>query len=185
MTKDEIKQEIYNIAEKNNYKVNEETVDKIINAKLRFFGEENWHKCPCVRDDEHACLSLACSEQIESTGKCHCNLFLKKQDDTEAYQKDTKVKKPKTAEDWVDEITSILNRDSRQIFIAEKDNPYLTWRVLSAVKDGVSNQCSIILKPIDPYKHYERKEILNFDTILDLKYVPELGKLILLVDKLI
>ena len=183
MTKDEIKQEIYNIAEKNNYKVNEETVDKIINAKLRFFGEENWHKCPCVRDDEHACLSLACSEQIENTGKCHCNLFLKKEENTE-YQK-LEVNEKKTPEDWVNEISSILNRDSRQIFIAEKDNPYLAWRILYAVRDGESSQCSIILKPIDPYKSMERKEILNFDTLLDLKYAAELGKFILLVDKLI
>ena len=76
MTREEIKAELEKIAKENNYTLTN-NVDKIINAKLRFFGEENWRKCPCVQDSEHACLSDKCRNQIETTGKCHCNLFKK------------------------------------------------------------------------------------------------------------
>ena len=76
MTKEEIKAELEKIAKENNYTLTN-NVDRIINAKLRFFGEENWRKCPCVQDSEHACLRDKCRNQIEPTGKCHCNLFKK------------------------------------------------------------------------------------------------------------
>lgn len=76
MTKNEIKAELENIAKDNNYTLTN-NVDRIINAKLRFFGEENWRNCPCVQDGNHACLSETCRRQIESKGVCHCNLFKK------------------------------------------------------------------------------------------------------------
>lgn len=74
MTKGEIRIELEKIAKDNNYTLTN-NVDRIINAKLRFFGESNWRNCPCVQDSEHACLSDACRQQIESKGGCHCNLF--------------------------------------------------------------------------------------------------------------
>ena len=74
MTKGEIRIELEKIAKDNNYTLTN-NVDRIINAKLRFFGEENWRNCPCVQDSKHACLSDACRQQIELKGVCHCNLF--------------------------------------------------------------------------------------------------------------
>lgn len=76
MSKEQIKEELKKIAKDNNYTLTD-NIDKIIKAKLRFFGEENWRNCPCVRDGKHACLSETCREQIESKGVCHCNLFKK------------------------------------------------------------------------------------------------------------
>lgn len=76
MSEEQIKEELKKIAKENNYTLTD-NVDKIIKAKLRFFGEENWRNCPCVRDGKHACLSETCIEQIESKGVCHCNLFKK------------------------------------------------------------------------------------------------------------
>ena len=76
MTKEEIKAELEKIAKENNYTLTN-NVDRIINAKLRFFGEENWRKGPCVQDSEHAALSDKCRNQIETTGKCHCDLVKK------------------------------------------------------------------------------------------------------------
>ncbi len=73
---EEIKTAIEKLAKENNFKLTN-NVDKIINAKLRFFGYDNWRKCPCVRDGEHSCISPKCKEQIKTTGKCHCNLFEK------------------------------------------------------------------------------------------------------------
>ena len=74
MTKGEIRIELEKIAKDNNYTLTN-NVDRIINTKLRFFGEENWRNCPCVQDSKHGCLSDACRQQIELKGVCHCNLF--------------------------------------------------------------------------------------------------------------
>ena len=52
---------------------------RIAKAKLRFFGIDSWHRCPCYppTDTEHGCGTVACSKQIEEDGVCHCNLFKK------------------------------------------------------------------------------------------------------------
>lgn len=49
------------------------------NAKRRFFGEEDWSKCPCYppEDNTHGCGSAACCQEITKNGICHCNLFMK------------------------------------------------------------------------------------------------------------
>lgn len=54
-----------------------EFAERIANAKLRFYGKENWKKCPCVRDDSHFCISPTCKNDIEANGVCHCNLYKK------------------------------------------------------------------------------------------------------------
>lgn len=72
-----VKSQLKNIVEKFGYTLNEENVDKIINAKLQFFGIEKWRNCPCVNDGKHACISKLCKEKIESDGVCHCNLIKK------------------------------------------------------------------------------------------------------------
>ena len=54
-------------------------LSRIAKAKLRFFGVDSWHRCPCYppTDTEHGCGTVACSKQIEEDGVCHCNLFKK------------------------------------------------------------------------------------------------------------
>ena len=52
-----------------------DNVDRIIKAKLRFFGIDNWSKCPCVQDGQHACISETCKQQILNKGICHCSLM--------------------------------------------------------------------------------------------------------------
>lgn len=78
MVNDVIKSKIQKIAELNNFNLSE-NIDKIINAKVRFFGEENWQKCPCDRDNnERFCCSSRCQADVRTHGTCHCNLFKKR-----------------------------------------------------------------------------------------------------------
>ena len=76
---EEVKNVILNMANLNGYKVSK-NLDSIAKAKLRFFGESGYMSCPCVRDDEHYCISTKCKEAIEKDGKCHCNLYMKGED---------------------------------------------------------------------------------------------------------
>lgn len=78
MTEEEIVKNIEKLAKENGYEVTE-NVNKIARAKLRFFGAENWHKCCCVRDDEHSCISPSCHKEIEENGICDCRLYKKRQ----------------------------------------------------------------------------------------------------------
>ena len=48
---------------------------KIANAKYRFFGAEDFRKCPCSRDYEHYCCSQLCQTDIRAKGTCCCKLF--------------------------------------------------------------------------------------------------------------
>lgn len=75
---EEIKKEILKIAETNDFEVSN-NIDKIINAKLRFFGEDEWRRCPCDRDNNgRFCCSTQCQKDVRETGACHCNLFKRK-----------------------------------------------------------------------------------------------------------
>lgn len=66
------------LAKINNFKLSK-NADKIINAKLRFFGEDDWQRCPCDRDNsERFCCSQLCQTDVRTSGACHCNLFIKK-----------------------------------------------------------------------------------------------------------
>lgn len=69
-------EEIKKLAEENNFGLTY-NVERIAAAKVRFFGVDNWKKCPCVNDGEHSCISPKCREQIEKEGVCHCNLYKK------------------------------------------------------------------------------------------------------------
>lgn len=64
------------LAEKNNYVLTDNAI-KIANAKLNFFGETKWFKCPCDPDSDRACISKRCKVDIERDGVCHCNLYQK------------------------------------------------------------------------------------------------------------
>lgn len=76
---DIIKDNIRKEAEENNLNVTE-NIEKIAKAKLRFFGVDEWYRCPCYskEDTEHGCGKEACLETIEKDGICHCKLYTKK-----------------------------------------------------------------------------------------------------------
>lgn len=67
---------IQNEAAKNNLKIND-NCEKIAKIKLKFFGVDNWRKCPCYGSDDqiHGCGTTACLDEINKNGICHCKLF--------------------------------------------------------------------------------------------------------------
>ena len=62
---DNIEQNIREIASRYKWAINEKNLPKIANAKRRFFGEEDWSRCPCYppEDNTHSCGSAACCQQ--------------------------------------------------------------------------------------------------------------------------
>lgn len=51
--------------------------DRIIKVKERAIDE---YQCPCYPDDpEHFCISPLCKSEIDTKGKCHCGLYIKKE----------------------------------------------------------------------------------------------------------
>lgn len=64
------------LAENNGYEITD-NLKAIAKAKYRFFGND-WKKCPCVKDDNHSCISQACRDDIEKNGVCGCNLYRRK-----------------------------------------------------------------------------------------------------------
>ena len=69
-----IKETLIEIGKRCGFKVTD-NLDKIANAKYRFFGAEDFRKCPCSRDDEHYCCSQLCQTDIRAKGTCCCKLF--------------------------------------------------------------------------------------------------------------
>ena len=47
-------------------------------AKFRFFGEDDWARCPCDPDSDRACISEHCHKDIATNGHCHCNCYCRK-----------------------------------------------------------------------------------------------------------
>lgn len=74
-----IETNIRDMAQVNNWVVNEKTVARISKAKERFFGEDEWKRCPCYppTDTIHGCGTEECTKDIIENGVCHCNLYLK------------------------------------------------------------------------------------------------------------
>lgn len=74
-----IKEEMIKIAKDKNFEISE-NMEKIIKAKIRMFGENDWKKCPCcVGDDDRYCGSEQCELDTYRENHCHCNLFLFKE----------------------------------------------------------------------------------------------------------
>ena len=72
---EKIKETLKKLAKENDFELTE-NVDKIIAAKLRFFGKDEWRKCPCDRNNQgRFCCSNQCQKDVRETGTCHCNLF--------------------------------------------------------------------------------------------------------------
>lgn len=79
MSTSEIKEKMEKLAKLNGFTLSD-NVDKIINAKVRFFGENEWQRCPCDRDNnERFCCSQLCQTDVRVNGECHCRLFEKKE----------------------------------------------------------------------------------------------------------
>ena len=65
------------LADVNGY-VPTENLERIARAKEKLFGEDNWVRCPCDRNNiERYCISPLCKKTIEETGTCHCNAYRK------------------------------------------------------------------------------------------------------------
>jgi len=75
----QIEQNIRDLAAIEGWTINEKTVARIAKAKERFFGESEWHRCPCYPPDDtiHGCGTKACSDDIMNEGICHCNLYMR------------------------------------------------------------------------------------------------------------
>jgi len=77
---DYVIQALKQIGNEQNLSVNERVLVSIAKTKLKFFGKDNFKKCPCYPpdDNEHGCNSVKCLSEIADNGVCHCNLFSKK-----------------------------------------------------------------------------------------------------------
>jgi ferredoxin-thioredoxin reductase catalytic subunit len=73
------KEEYIEWAKAHNMELNMDTVDRIL-KRLDITGGY----CPCVPPDQwtekHICPCAFCEEDVAKNGRCHCNLFIKKQD---------------------------------------------------------------------------------------------------------
>jgi hypothetical protein len=86
MIMDNIKQ----LAAENGYELTE-YAEKIAKAKERFFGEEEWQRCPCDPNSDRACISDRCKEEIARDGHCHCNCYKAKENCNHISQEGKKV----------------------------------------------------------------------------------------------
>lgn len=65
---------IERIAKKNNFEVKNR--DKIVNAKLLMFVQNDITRCPCDSGNpDRYCGSYLCKHDVLTKGHCHCNLF--------------------------------------------------------------------------------------------------------------
>ena len=77
---DYIKQQIEKTADESGYGLTQ-FADRIAKAKSRFFGADEWQRCPCDPDSDRACISDRCKQEIEADGHCHCNCYCKETTD--------------------------------------------------------------------------------------------------------
>lgn len=76
-TKTKIKSKIRTISKRFDFDV--QNLDKIVNAKIRFFKGGDYTRCPCDADNpERYCGSALCISDVDTKGCCHCHLFHKK-----------------------------------------------------------------------------------------------------------
>lgn len=70
------KKKFEDIAEKNGA-VLSKYCDSILKLKMNMIDE---YSCPCYpNDDEHWCMSQLCQTELNTKGRCHCGLFVKKE----------------------------------------------------------------------------------------------------------
>lgn len=56
--------------------------DKILKVKERNIDE---YACPCYPNDpNHFCISPLCAKEIVTKGRCHCGLFVKKDENNDS-----------------------------------------------------------------------------------------------------
>ena len=76
-TKYKIKSSIQRTAKKYDFEL--KNLEQITNAKMRFFKDKGYKRCPCDADNhERYCGSPLCLHDVVEYGHCHCNLFWKK-----------------------------------------------------------------------------------------------------------
>lgn len=73
------KAKIKSIAKKHDFELN--NVDKILNAKMMLFKNDNTLRCPCAAQDaDHYCGSARCIADTVYLGHCCCQLFWSKKE---------------------------------------------------------------------------------------------------------
>lgn len=71
-----LKDKLQALADANGAKFSDKA-DRIIKVKERAIDE---YQCPCYPDDpEHFCISPLCKSEIDTKGRCHCGLYIKKE----------------------------------------------------------------------------------------------------------
>lgn len=74
-----IENAIIALAETHGYNLSD-NLTAIARAKYRFFGVDNWNRCPCDRDNlGRFCCSTQCQKDVRESGSCHCSLFRRKE----------------------------------------------------------------------------------------------------------
>ena len=72
-----LKRRINNLANKFNFEI--KNFDKIVNAKMIMFADDNVMRCACdAQNPERFCGSALCISDVVVKGHCECNLFHKK-----------------------------------------------------------------------------------------------------------
>lgn len=74
---EKILENIKQLAKENGYDLTKHA-PKIAMAKFRFFGEDDWARCPCDPDSDRACISEHCHKDIARDGTCHCRCYCRK-----------------------------------------------------------------------------------------------------------
>jgi hypothetical protein len=77
MMSEKILENIKQLAKENGYDLTKHA-PKIAMAKFRFFGEDDWARCPCDPDSDRACISEHCHKEIATNGTCHCHCYCRK-----------------------------------------------------------------------------------------------------------
>lgn len=73
------KSKIKTIAKKYDFEI--ENMDKIVNAKMMLFKNDNTMRCPCAaQDPDHYCGSSRCIADTVYLGHCCCQLFWSKKE---------------------------------------------------------------------------------------------------------
>lgn len=72
--KGKLRENIKRIAKKFDFEL--KNLDKIVNAKMRFFDDNERLRCPCdANNPKRYCGSARCIADTVYRGHCHCNMF--------------------------------------------------------------------------------------------------------------
>jgi len=84
LTRDDIRNRIYAVAEERGYQVIEDNLENIVTGLIKRNEKYGGHYCPCrlVKDDDDWKKQITCpceflDDEIAENGECHCRLYKK------------------------------------------------------------------------------------------------------------